>query len=235
MASRGKRPSAVHELPAHTQRLSAASGAVGAVLLAISFGIVGTDIPTYDDSPQEFASFYAHNASTIELSLLLGLFGAAALAWFFGFLRWYYGSFERGSRGFQSLTPVAFGSAIAGLAVSLLFNASHETAVISQGTASPGAVRAFDLFGSYALTSAAVLFSGFLLASVFLIQASGVLPTWLGLVAAIGTVLGFLQAFVLVAPSTDNGLLGAIGYAWFFVFLIWLLGASITLALRSET
>ena len=227
------RPSQIYGFPASSHRLSAASGVVAVVLLAVSFAIVGTNFPTYDDSPQRYAQFYAEKSSTIELSLLLGIFGGAAFLWFAGFLRWSYGAAEQVARGYQRATPIAFGSAIAGVALSLVFDAAHEAAVVSQGVANPGVVRAFDLFGGYALTAAAVLFSAFLLASFFLIRVTKVLPDWLGLVAGLGTALGVVQAFLLVAPQDDNGLLGVLGFVWFFAFLVFTAGASAVLARRT--
>jgi hypothetical protein len=223
------RPSQIYGFPASSHRVSAASGIVAVVLLAVSFAIIGTNFPTYDDSPQRYALFYAKHSSTIELSV----FGGAAFLWFAGFLRWSYGAAEQVARGYQRATPIAFASAIAGVAVSLVYNAAHEAAVVSQGVSSPGAVRAFDLFGGYALTAAAVLLSAFLLASLFLIRVTKVLPEWLSYVAAIGTALGVVQAFLLVAPQDDNGLLGALGFAWFFAFLIFTFGASVVLTRRT--
>lgn len=227
------RPSQIYGFPASSHRVSAASGIVAVVLLVVAVAIVGTNVPTYDDAPQKFARFYADKSSTIELSDMLGIFGAAAFLWFAGFLRWSYGAAEQLARGYQRATPIAFASAIAGVAVSLVFNAAHEAAVVSQGVAFPAVVRAFDLFGAYALTAAAVLLSVFLLASFFLIRVTKVLPEWLGWLAIAGTLLGVLQAFVLVTPQDDNGLLGGLGYAWFAVFMLWTLIASVVLTRRT--
>ena len=60
-----------------------------------------------------------------------------------------------------------------------------------------------------------------------------VLPEWLAYVALVTTPLGVVQTFLMVAPSDDAGILGAVGYLWFLGFLVWLLGASITLLRRA--
>ena len=234
MESRGSdRPSQIYGFPASSHRVSAASGIAAVVLLLVGFAIVGTNVPTYDDAPERFAKFYADHSSSLKLSILLTIFGGAAFVWFAGFLRWSYGAAEQVARGYQRATPIAFGSAIAGVAASLVFAAAHEAALVSQGVALPGVVRAFDLFGAYAITAAAVLLSGFMLASFFLIRVTKVLPAWLGWLAMAGALLGVMQSFVLLSPQNDNGALGALGYAWFVVFLVWTLGASVVLARRT--
>ena len=109
---------------------------------------------------------------------------------------------------------------------------AREGAVVAQGSVDPGVVRALDLMGAYSITAAAVVLSAFLLASFFLIRVTQVLPQWLGYLAMVGTALGAVQAVLLVAPQDDAGVLGALGYAWFGVFAIWTLGASLTLVRR---
>jgi hypothetical protein len=231
MASpRRERPSQIYGF---SHRVSATTGLAAVVLLVASFLVVGTDVPTYDDLPQQFASFYADKATAIEWSALLGIFGIGTFVWFAGLLRWEFGTAEQAARGFQQAAPIMFGSALAGAAISLVFQAAHETAVVSQGIASPGAVRAFDLFGAYALTAAAAVLSVFLFAAFFLIRTTKVLPQWLSVVAVVGAGLGIVQAVVLLAPQGDDGVLGALGYAWFAVFLVWTLGASVVLIRRN--
>src|SRR5205823_9806741 len=87
-AMESSRPSQIYGFPASSHRVSAASGVVAVVLLLVSFAILGTNVPTYDDAPQVFARFYADKSSTIELSMLLGIVGGAAFLWFVGFIRW---------------------------------------------------------------------------------------------------------------------------------------------------
>jgi hypothetical protein len=226
------RRSAVMGFPQSSHRVSAASGIAGVALSLVAVGLLGTDVPTYDDSPSAFARFYADNTSAIELSALLGLLAAGTLAWFIGFLRWTYGPAEQLARGYQRATPIAFAGGASGIAISVLYAVSHEAAAVAQGTVEPGVVRALDLMGSYSLTAAAVLLSVFMLASFFLIRVTGVLPQWLGWLAMLGSVLGIVQAVLFVAPQDENGLLGALGYAWFLAFVIWVLGASVTLVRR---
>jgi hypothetical protein len=234
MSSSPERPSQVDAAPNSSGRLSAASGLAAAALLIVSFAVVGTGVPTYDDSPRAFASFYAANSSSIELSVLLGIFAAGAFLWFLGCLRCVFGEAEQLARGFTRATPIAFAAGIAGVAVSLTYDTAREAAVVAQGTVDPGVVRTFDLFGAYSLTAAALLFSVFTAAAFFLTRATQVLPAWLGYVALISTPLGVMQSFLLLAPQNDNGMFGVLGYAWFASFLVWLLGAAATLARRAS-
>jgi len=226
------RRSVIMGFPQGSHRLSAASGAVFVVLGLVALLILGTHTPTHDDPPLVFARFYADKASTIKLSVLLEIFGAGAFVWFAGFLRWTYGQAEQLARGFQRATPTAFGGAIAGVAIAAVSVIAREGAVVAQGSVDPGVVRALDLMGAYSITAAAVVLSAFLLASFFLIRVTQVLPQWLGYLAMVGTALGAVQAVLLVAPQDDAGVLGALGYAWFGVFAIWTLGASLTLVRR---
>jgi hypothetical protein len=62
-----------------------------------------------------------------------------------------------------------------------------------------------------------------------------VLPEWIGLVAAIGAVLGFLQAVLVLSPGQDDGVFGFAGLLWFALFLVYVLAASIHVARRAET
>ncbi|MFL5894882.1 MAG: hypothetical protein ACJ76Z_07175 [Thermoleophilaceae bacterium] len=233
MSASGDRPSQIHAFPHSTGRSSAGAGIVTVALLIASFAATGTNPPTYDDSPREFAHFYADKASSIELSVLLAIFGAATFLWFLGYLRWTFGAAEQLARGFQRSTAILTTAATAGVAVSVVYDCAREAAVVAQGTVEPGVVRALDLFGAYTLTTAVLLLSVFTFASFFLIRITQVLPQWLAYVALIATPLGVMQAVLMVAPSDDNGALGALGYLWFLAFLIWLLGTSITLARRA--
>jgi hypothetical protein len=226
------RPSVVMGFPASTHRWSAASGVAFVIFSGLGLAILGTNAPTYDDTPATFARFYASKASTIELSALLGIFAAASFVWFAGFLRWTFGVAEGMARGYERATSIAYAGSIAGAAVAVIYDLTHEAAVVAQGTVPPGVIRMLDLMGAYAITAAALLFSVFLLASFFLVRVTGVLPQWLALLAMLGTVLGVVQAVLLVAPQDDNGVFGALAYAWFFVFAIWVAGASLTLVRR---
>src|SRR5258706_12463085 len=106
MASSGEpRLSAIQGFSVGSHRMSAATGIAAVVLLVIAFAILGTDFPTYDDSPQKFAAYYADKGDTIQLSNLLFVFGTAAFVWFAAFLRWSYGAPDHVARGFRALPP----------------------------------------------------------------------------------------------------------------------------------
>jgi hypothetical protein len=228
------RPSKIRAFPGSTGRVSALSGALASALLIASFAVLGTDFPTYDDAPRVYAQWYADNTNAVEVSSLLGLVGLGALVWFFGYLRWTLGNAEREARGFERAAPLAFGAGVAGVSISLMFGVAHEAAVVAQGTVEPGVVRALDLAGAYALVAAAIPFTIVLFSAFFLIRVTRSMPQWLSVLGLIATPLGVVQAFVLVAPSDDNGLLGVIGFAWFTVFMVWTIGASITLARQAK-
>lgn len=218
--------------PPWTHRGSAASGIAFVVLSVASTLVAGFDYPTYDDAPREFTHYYAANADEIQLSVLLGAVAVASLLWFIGFLRWIFGTGEMAERGFVRVSSIATAAGIAGAAAAVLFGVATQTAVVAQGTVDPGVVRALDLFGDYALLYAALILGVFLLAAFFLIRVTKVLPQWLGWTAFAGFVFGLLQAMLLLAPQDDDGLLGALGFVWFGIFLVWTLGASITLVRR---
>jgi hypothetical protein len=235
MASRQDRPSVIMGFPQSSHRYSAASGIAFVVLLIASFLAFGLDFPAYDDSGKVFASYYADNSGSIQLSVLLGGFSVATLVWFIGFMRWVYSDAEMAARGFARATDIGFAAGIAGAAISLVTLASQEAAVVAAGTVEPGVIRVLDLFGDYTLLLAGVLLGVWLLASVFVIRVTQVLPQWLGVLAVAGTVLAVLQSVLLVAPQDDEGVLGLLGIAFVVVLLVWTAGASITLVRRVES
>jgi hypothetical protein len=232
MNAPSQRQSAIMGFPSRTHRWSAASG-IAAVLLAVAATILfGFDFPTYDDAPRDFAQYYAANSDDIQLSVLLAGLSLASLLWFLGFLRWVFGTDEMSTRGFVRVSSIATVAGIAGVGAAAVNGMVGEAAVVAQGTVDPGVIRALDLLGDYALLYAALFFSVFLLAAFFLIRVTKVLPAWLGWAAVAGFLLGLLQSILLLAPQDDDGALGVLGFIWFALFLVWVLGASITLVRR---
>ena len=232
MNAPSRRQSAIMGFPSRTHRWSAASG-IAAVILAIAATVLfGFDFPTYDDAPRDFAHYYAANSDDIQLSVLLLSLSLASLLWFLGFVRWVFGTDEMATRGFVRVSSIATLAGVAGVGLAAINGMVGEAAVVAQGTVDPGVIRALDLLGDYALLFAALFFSVFLLAAFFLIRVTKVLPEWLGWTAVAGFVLGLLQMTLLLAPQDDDGALGVLGFVWFAVFLLWVLGASITLVRR---
>lgn len=232
MTDASQRQSAIMGFPSRTHRWSAASG-VASVLLAIAATLLlGFHFPTYDDAPREFARYYAAKSDDVQLSVLLGALSLASLVWFLGFLRWVFGTDEMATRGFVRVSSIATVAGTAGVAAVAVNGIAIQTADVAQGTVDPGVIRALDLLSDYALLYAALFFSVFLLAAFFLIRVTKVLPAWLGWVAVAGFVFGLLQATLLLAPQGDDGVLGLLGFVWFGIFLIWVLGASIALVRR---
>jgi hypothetical protein len=96
-------------------------------------------------------------------------------------------------------------------------------------------VRTLDLFSAYGVVWGEVLLSVHLLSAFFVIHVTRVLPEWIGAVTAIGAVVGFIQAVLVLSPGQDDSVFGFAGLLWFFLFLVYVLAASIHVARRAET
>lgn len=226
--------SAIRGFPPSTHRFSAASGLAFVALLLVSQAAYGLDFPTYDDSGREFAAFYADNADAVKLSEFCGALAALSLAWFAGFMRWVFQRAENAARGHARATDIGFGAAIAAVAATVVTIATHATAAVVPGTVEPGVIRALDLLGDYAFVIAGLLLAVWLLTAFFVIRVTNVFDNWLAWLAAVGAVLGILQATLLLAPQDDDGVLGVLGLIYIVVVLVWTATASITLARRPE-
>jgi hypothetical protein len=232
---REERLSAVRGFPSQTSHtLSALSGGAFVILILVSF-LLAVDLPTYHNSPLKFVAYYSDNQSKLQISLLLSAFAAFWLAWFLGVLNWLYQGAERRARGFVRAAPIAFAGGISGLAMAAAAGMAEVTAIETVDSVPPSVTRMLGLMHSYGLTWATVLLSVFLLSSFFIVRVTQVLPAWLGILALLGTVLGFFQAVVILSPGNDNGVFGVVGIAWFAVFLVYIFFASVNLARRAET
>jgi hypothetical protein len=232
---REERVSAIRGFPSKTSHtLSALSGGAFVVLIVVAF-LLDLSHPTFNDDSAKFASFYDTNHSKLQIALLLSVFASFWLVWFLGFLRWLYEGAERATRGFVRAAPIAFGGGIAGVAAAAAAGTAQLTAVELNGSVSPSMTRALDLFHTYGLTWAAMLLSVFLLSSFFIVRVTEILPGWLGIVAGVGAVVGFVQAVLVLAPGQDGGVFGVAGIVWFALFCVYVLGSSINLARRAET
>lgn len=232
---REERLSAVRGFPSKTShRLSALSGLAGVVLIVSAY-LLDIERPMFDDPPAEYAAYYEDKQSQVQIAMLLFMFSTFAFAWYLGFLRWLYEGAERAARGFVRAAPIAFAGGIAGLAAIVAGGIAQLTAVEVVGSVPPSVVRALDLMGIYGQVWGEVLLSVFLLSSFFIVRVTEVLPSWLGVTAMIGTVLGFFQAVLVLAPQEQNGVFGYAGLVWFLVFAIYIVGSSLNLAKRTET
>jgi hypothetical protein len=230
-----ERVSAIRGFPSKTSHtLSALSGGAFVILIVVAF-LLGPNPPTYDDTPAKFVKYYTDHKSQMQLSVLLSSFSVFWLVWFFGFLRWLYEGAERATRGFVRAGPIAFAGGIAGAAVAAMAGAALTVTVETAGNVDPTVTRALQLLHDYGLTWAALLLSVFLLSSFFVIRVTQVLPQWLGILAIVGSVLGFFQAVLFLAPGQDDSLFGIVGLIWFFLFLVFIFASSIDLARRVET
>lgn len=232
---RQERLSQIRGFPSKTSHtLSALSGGAAVILAIVAF-LLDLDRPHFDDAPAKFVAYYTDNRSQLQLALLLFMFSTFWLAWFLGLLRWLYDGSERLARGIVRASPIAFAGGIAGLATVAATGVAQLTAIETVGSIPDGMVRALDLFSQYGVVWGEVLLSVHLLSAFFVIRVTQVLPEWIGLVAFVGTVLGFLQAVVVLSPGQDDSVFGFLGIAWFALFLVYILAASVHVARRAET
>jgi hypothetical protein len=231
----GERLSAVRGFPSKTSHMLSALSGGAAVILAIVAFLLDIDRPTFDDSPAKFASYYTDNRSQLQIALLLFMFSTFWLAWFLGLLRWLYEGAERAGRGFVRASPIAFAGGIAGLATVAATGVAQLTAIELVGSIPPSVVRALDLFSAYGVVWGEVLLSVHLLSAFFVIRVTQVLPQWIGITTAVGAVLGFFQAVLVLSPGQDDSVFGYAGLLWFALFLVYILAASIYVARRAET
>jgi hypothetical protein len=234
-SEREERLSAVRGFPSKTSHtLSALSGGAAVILAVVAF-LLDIDRPTFDDSPAKFASYYTDNRSQLQLALLLFMFSTFWFAWFLGLLRWLYEGAERTARGLVRASPIAFAGGMTGLAVIAATGVAQLTAIELVGSIPDSMVRALDLFSAYGVVWGEVLLSVHLLSAFFVIRVTQVLPEWVGGVAAVGAVLGFFQGVVVLSPGQQDSVFGFAGLAWFALFLVYILAASIHVARRAET
>lgn len=231
----GERLSAVRGFPSKTSHtLSALSGGAAVILAIVGF-LLDLDRPTFDDSPAKFVSYYTDNRSQLQLALLLFIFSTFWFAWFLGLLRWLYEGAERAARGLVRAAPIAFAGGIAGLATVTASGVAQLTAIETVGSIPDPMVRALDLFSQYGVVWGEVLLSVHLLSAFFVIRVTQVLPEWIGAVAFTGTVVGFIQAVLVLSPGQQDSVFGYAGILWFALFLVYVLAASISVARRAET
>ena len=232
---RPERVSEIRGFPSKTSHtLSALSGGAAVILAVVAF-LLDIDRPTFDDAPAKFATYYTDNRSQLQLALLLFMFSTFWFAWFLGLLRWLYEGAEKASRGLVRASPIAFAGGIAGLAVVAATGVAQLTAIEVVGSVPDSMVRALDLFSAYGIVWGEVLLSVHLLSAFFVIRVTQVLPEWIGGVTAVGAVLGFIQAVLVLSPGQQDSVFGFAGVAWFALFLVYILATSIHVARRAET
>jgi hypothetical protein len=232
---RRERISEIRGFPSSTSHtLSALSGGAAVILAVVAF-LLDIDRPHYDDAPAKFVAYYIDNRSQLQIALLLFMFSTFWFAWFLGLLRWLYEGAERSARGLVRASPIAFSGGIAGLATVAATGVAQLTAIELVGSVPGSMVRALDLFSQYGVVWGEVLLSVHLLSAFFVIRVTQVLPEWIGGVCAVGAVLGFFQAVVVLSPGQDDSVFGFAGIVWFALFLVYILATSIHVARRAET
>jgi hypothetical protein len=233
--AREERVSAIRGFPSKTShRLSALSGLAACVLIIVSF-LLDLSRPHFDDAPAKYVSYYVNNQSQLQIALLCLMFSSFGFVWYFGFLRWLYEGAERATRGFVRAAPMAFGGGLAGTAFVAATGVAQLTAVETAGSIKPGMTRALDLFSIYGTVWGEVLLCVFLLSSFFIVRVTQVLPAWLGGLALLATVIGFIQAALVLSPGSDDSVFGIANIIFFLLFLIFIAGSSLSLSRRGET
>ena len=232
---RRERVSEIRGFPSQrSHTLSALSGGAAVILVLVGF-LLDINRPTFDDAPIKFAAYYADNQSQLQLAILLFMFSTFWLTWYFGMLRWLYEGAEKAARGLVRASPIAFAGGVAGLAVVAATGVAQLTAIEVVGSVPDSVIRMLDLFSQYGVVWGELLLSVHLLSAFFVIRVTQVLPEWIGGVAFIGAVLGFIQACLVLSPGQQDSVFGWAGILWFAIFLVYILASSIRIARRAET
>ena len=232
---REERRSAIRGFPSQTShRLSALSGVAACVLILTSF-FLDLNRPHFDDSPAKYVAYYVDNKSQLQIALLLLIFSTFGFVWYFGFLRWLYDGAEKSARGFVRASPIAFAGGLVGTGIVAATGVGQLTAIETVGAVPAGVTRALDLFSIYGTVWGEVVLGIFMLSSFFIVRVTDILPSWLGGVAMLATVIAFFQAVLVLSPSNDAGVFGIANIAFFVLFLVYIAASSLNLSRRFET
>ena len=191
------------------------TGVAFVVLAIITLVISGGEPPEAKEGAQKIVDHYVDNKDEIQISSLISTIAAAALIFFFGYVRKVLRAAE-GENGMLSL--VAFsGAVILGIAIAIDSTISFALSEAADDI-EPAAAQALQAlwdndFMPFALGSIVVL-----LASGLSIVRHGALPKWLGWVAI---VLG-------VISMTPVGFVGFLGAA------VWIVIVSVILTMRAR-
>jgi hypothetical protein len=192
------------------------TGVLFVALVLIAFIPLGGSTPEGNDSAQKVVSFYSdHETREILASIVLGL-GAVSLLFFGATLRQRLEA-VRPDRGI--LPTVAFGAAIVASGGFLAAATLHFALADYAGDIQPSAAQALnaidsDFFLPFAMGLAAMIFA----ASLWLIKAKSLLPTWLGWAGIVLFIVSFTPA----------------GFIAFGLAGIWIVVVSILLYVREE-
>jgi hypothetical protein len=201
------------------------------VVLFVAGAIFTGDVPTYDDSGEEIAAWFADNSS----QYLAGDFitGLAFILFYFPFLAGLYTKLRgaEGQRPVWSRAALMGGIAfpLAGLAggISLAGLALLEGDV-SADVASMAAAASYHGFGAAGALSAIVMGA----ASIVILR-TRVLWNWLGWLGALLAVAAIIGSGS-VLENDPQGVLAIFGFISFIGFGVWILAASVALFQSGE-
>jgi Domain of unknown function (DUF4386) len=187
------------------------------IVLAVVGGAIAGEPPGADDPAEEIVSHYVDNDSAIMVGTLITMIGILFFLVFASYLR----NLLRDAEGpggllanlaFAGAIILAVGGAIDGTISFALAEAAEDI--------DPAAVQALQALWDNDFVPFVIGAGSFLLASGLVIVRTGTLPKWLGWIAVVLGVLSFA---------------GPIGFVGFVGGGVWILIASVMLALRART
>jgi hypothetical protein len=199
------------------QRWSPLSGVAFALLFLAALGVSGSGA---GDTPAELTAWYADEGNRGAAFLVFFLLVAAALdlLWFLGALR---ALLVRAEGDPARWTALGFGAGIASTTLLLAAAALYVTPAATAGQGEfpfdPATANAFTNAGFMLLVGSTMTASLLVLATSIVSHRTGLLPRWLALA-------GFVAAPVLLLT---------IFFLPLFVWLAWVLAASIVLVVRT--
>jgi hypothetical protein len=217
--------------------MGAASGLLAAVLFVISTAVfLSSDpsgSPTYPaiEGAQQAPAFLAAHVNAYRIELLLMTLGLVLFLWFLGSLRVVLAAAE-GEPGRGSTLAVA--GAGVGTGLMLTGIVLGFTSALSTSPAQAATVPTLYTAGALLFAVGGGALSVFFFAGAKVILQTGAMARWLGVLAFVAALLCL---FGFLTPFFDKGLLdaatGVLGrWAWYGLFIIWLLAASLMLTAR---
>lgn len=208
------------------RQIAGIAGVVFVVLLAITIALTAGE-PSPADPLSDVVDYYQDDAGLIEVALGLGTAAILLLpVWLVGIVG------RLGGQGEPWAVVGLVGGAIivAAATVQGAFDAAlvlrHEQLGDDSFTLLLWDLRNITFAGI--TIAGAVLLGGLSIATLL----RGGLPAWLGWLGAVGALAGAVGAIPIVALA-DGSDIGLFAFAWFIIFLLWVLISSVLL-IRSE-
>ncbi len=214
------------------ERLAAATGIVF-VALQVPIVAILSGAPAIDDPPAVIRDYLVLDGGRILLATTLVTLAAFFFIWFLGSV---YALLREAEGAAGRLSMVAVGAGLvtialnvtAGLpAVALAWNDTAKAA-------DPGLVQTVWTFNTLALVPIGATAGAFTLAVAVVILRTRALPTWLGGLGIVSTILGVASVFYIVADG-ENTALGLVNLAGFLVGMLFILLLSILIVMRLGT